>query len=388
MTMRKALLVAINLNNQTNFNKQVEECLNLCEAADIEIIQTITQSTNKLDPNTGIRSGKVLEVKEIVDANEDLEFVIFNSNLSFNIISNLEEQLEIDVMDRTNLILDIFSKRAKSKEAQIQTEMAQLKYGQRRIVKDKGNDGHMKGGGVNNRGAGEEKSELYKRLVDRRINELKRQLELLEERTDKEYEARNKTGVKKVALVGYSNAGKSSLMNCLLSINNKEEKVVYEKDQLFATLDTSARKIKYKNFEFVLFDTVGFVSNLPHTLIEAFKSTLKAVTNADLLIHVLDSSNEDNQTQKEITLETLKQIDASDIPTIEIYNKADLIENKNDGYLYVSSKTKEGIDELLNKIINHLYPNNVSEDILIPYSKLSLIDKFSKRIKYELVENN
>ncbi|MDO4199049.1 MAG: GTPase HflX [Erysipelotrichaceae bacterium] len=386
--MEKVILVAINVNNQPYFEEMIEECKALCDAADFRVVGVLSQASKKLDPNTGIRKGKIEEVKSMLQYH-NCETVVFYNNLTNSMISNLYERLEVDVMDRTSLILNIFSKRARSKEAQIQTEMASLKYEQKRIRKENAFSDKQRGGAFNNRGSGESQSETLKRQIESRLSDLRRELKEIETRKDKEYASRNKGGIKKVALVGYTNAGKSSLMNYLLRSNSKEEKSVYEMDQLFATLDTSARNIKYKNYEFILFDTVGFVSDLPHGLIDAFKSTLKAATNADLLLHVTDSSSKNRDLHKIVTMDTLKEIGADDIPMIEVYNKADLLENKEEtGGIYVSAWTGEGIEELLEKIVSMLYPKNEEKEILIPYKRLGVLNEYSSLMDYELVENN
>lgn len=386
--MEKAILVAINVDNQPYFEEMIEECKSLCDAAGFRVVRVLSQSSKRLDPNTGIRKGKIDEVKSALEYHHS-ELVIFYNNLTPSMVANLQDRLEVDVMDRTSLILNIFAKRARSKEAQIQTEMAALKYEQRKTIRESGDQDKQRGGAVNNRGSGENKGEIVKRQIESRLSDLRRQLKELEARKDKEYESRNRSGIKKVALVGYTNAGKSSLMNYLLRTNSKEDKSVYEEDQLFATLDTSARNIRYKNYEFILFDTVGFVSDLPHSLIDAFKSTLKAATNADLLLHVVDSSNPNHELHRIVTSETLKEIGADSIPMIEVNNKADLLEEDVEKQgLYVSAWTGEGIEGLLDKIVEMLYPKNEEVTVLIPYARLGILNEYSTLIDYELIENN
>jgi len=382
----QAILVAIKLKDNKNFEETLEECLRLTDAAQIEIVETIIQSSNNIDPNTALRSGKLEELKNKVEELGVGEVVFYN-NLNTNIVSNIKDYLEVDVIDRTSLILNIFSVRAKSKEAKIQTEIARLRYDMPQLIKDNMDSDKQRGGTLNNRGAGETRGTIIKRQMESRINDLKLELRRLEERKENEYQKRNKADLKKVALVGYTNAGKSSLMNNLLVRNEKADKSVLEKDQLFATLDTSIRNIKYKKYEFLLFDTVGFVSDLPHGLVEAFKSTLKAASYADLLVHVIDISNPNYKLQEQITLDTLKQIGADGIDMINAYNKCDLIEHHNDGDLYISCKSNEGIEELLDRIVDKLFPRNISKEILIPYSKLAIVDKYKTKAEFELIEN-
>lgn len=383
----KAVLVAIKLSDNKYFKETLDECLSLCDAANIEIINTVTQSSNSLDPNTALRKGKLDELKVLLEE-LDCDQVVFYNNLKTKVVSNIKDYLEADVMDRTSLILNIFSSRAKSKEAQIQTEIARLKYDMPQLLKDNMDSDKQRGGTVNNRGAGETRSVIIRRQMESRIQDLKEELKKLESRKDIEYQKRNKSDIKKVALVGYTNAGKSSLMNNLLRRNERSDKSVYEKDQLFATLDTSVRNIKYKKHEFLLFDTVGFVSDLPHDLIEAFKSTLKAANNADLLIHVIDGSNPNNKYHEITTLDTLKQIEADKIPMINVYNKCDLIDSSNNlNGLLISCKESIGIEELLDKIDLMLYPKEETKEVLIPYNKLSVLSDYKNSIETKLIEN-
>jgi len=383
----QAILVAIKLKDNKYFDETLLECQNLCEAANIELVQTMSQSANSLEPNIGLRKGKLDELKVLIEET-GVELVVFYNNLNTSIISNIKDYLEIEVIDRTALILNIFASRAKSKEAKIQTEIAQLKYNLPQLLKDNMDQDKQRGGTFNNRGAGETRSDIIKRQMEARINDLKTELKKLEARKDIEYEKRNKSALKKVALVGYTNAGKSSLMNNLLARNEKSNKSVFEKDMLFATLDTSIRNIAYKKHEFLLFDTVGFVSDLPHGLIDAFKSTLKAASYADLLIHVIDASNPNHHLHEQITLETLKQIGADNIQIIKVYNKCDLLDVKPDtDGIYISCVDNTGIDELLNTIDEILNPKHETIEIVIPYTKLAKVEKYRKLAEFNLIEN-
>jgi len=378
-----AILVGIKLNDNNNFEETLQECVNLCDACDIHIIQTITQASNYMDPNTALRKGKLDELKQLLQEN-DCHQVVFYNNLSTNVVSNIKDYLNEEVMDRTSLILHIFSLRARSKEAQIQTEIARLKYDMPQLLKANFDEDRQRGGTFNNRGAGENRSVIIRRMMESRINALKDELKKLEKRKDIEYLKRNKSELKKVALVGYTNAGKSSLMNTLLERCGKQEKAVLEKDQLFATLDTSVRRIIFKNYEFLLFDTVGFVSDLPHELVNAFKSTLKAAISADLLLHVIDVSNPNYKLQQQITLETLQQIGANNIPMINVFNKCDLLkEIPEDNLIYISCKNKKGIDKLLDTIVNTLNPRDIETTISVPYDKLMLLDKYKTKATFK-----
>lgn len=380
--MRKAILAAVKFDQNNYFDELIEECKNLCLACDIEVIGFIYQTSRSIDPNYGFRTGKLEELKNYIEE-KDPDLIVFYNNLSIHIVSNLEEYLNIEVCDRTKLILDIFSSRARSKEAIIQTEVARLKYQIPRAMKEFSNEDKARGGGFKNKGAGETRANLIKRKLEKKIYDLNEELKDLENRKAQQSSQREKTSIKKVALVGYTNAGKSSLMNTLLRLNNKDDKEVYEKDQLFATLDTSVRKIKYKNYEFLLFDTVGFVSDLPHELIEAFKSTLKAAKDADLLLHVMDVNNPNIELLKSITNKTLNEIGIGNVDVIEVYNKCDLLKERDNSTLQISCKTSEGIEKLLNTIVEKLYPNKLSEEIIIPYDKLNVLNKYRNVLSCE-----
>lgn len=385
--MKKAILAAVKFEQNNYFDELIEECKNLCLACDIEVIGFIYQTSRSIDPNYGFRTGKLEELKNYIEE-KDPDLVVFYNNLPIHIVSNLEEYLNIEVCDRTKLILDIFSSRARSKEAIIQTEVARLKYQIPRAMKEFSNEDKARGGGFKNKGVGETRANLIKRKLEKKIYDLNEELRDLENRKIQQSSQRERTSIKKVALVGYTNAGKSSLMNTLLRLNNKEDKEVYEKDQLFATLDTSVRKIKYKNYEFLLFDTVGFVSDLPHELIEAFKSTLKAAKDADLLLHVMDVSNPNIELLKSITNKTLNEIGIGNVDVIEVYNKCDLLKEKDNRTLQISCKTNEGIERLLDVVIEKLYPNTISEDILIPYDKLNILNQYRNVISCEKIQDD
>lgn len=382
----RTILAGINLKKMPDFDEKMEECKNLCKALGLDAVLTITQSANSFDPNTAFRKGKLEELKAAIEECEADEVVFMNS-LSASTIFHLEDYLNIRVIDRTALILDIFSKRAHSKEALIQTEMARLKYNLPKMLRDDGNSDRMRGGGVNNRGAGESRVEIVSRQMEKRIAELKKELDSLKERREEQGRKRNRSNKKKVALVGYTNAGKSSLMNCLLKGNDRSEKSVYAKDQLFATLDTAVRNISYKNYDFLLFDTVGFVSDLPHELIEAFSSTLEVVKEADLLLHVMDCSNPNYESQREITLSTLKRIGANEIPVLEVYNKCDLLEDDGPEGLKISCIKDLNIEELLKQVVAKLYPRTSKRCVLIPYQKLYLLNQYESFLDFVLIEH-
>lgn len=382
--MLKAILAGVNLG-QIDFDNMIEECIELCKASDIKIVEVVTQVSRSMDKETVFRKGKLEELKLAVEENE-AEAIVFLNNLSINVLPRIADYCGVDVIDRTTLILNIFSSRARTKEAFIQTEMARLKYNLPKYLRES-EDSERQRGGVKNKGTGETRAAVIKRKNADKIAELRKDLVKIEKERHEKANHRNKSMLKKVALVGYTNAGKSSLMNALLNINDKSDKQVYEEDMLFATLDTSVRKIKYRNYEFLLFDTVGFVSDLPHDLIEAFQSTLSAAKEADLLINVIDLTNQNHENQIEVTTKTLKEIGVHDTPIINAYNKVDAV-NKDYCYpIMISTKTLSGIEHLLDTVIEKIYPNEVTIKCLVPYSELGYVETYKNKTEIEIIEH-
>lgn len=381
--MRRAVLAAIRLDNNSYFDETIAECKKLCEAANIKIVASIIQTAHSLDPKTAFRSGKVQELNLLIKECA-CDLVVFYNNLSLSQVSSLSEAVPVEIMDRTNLILDIFETRASTKEAKLQTQMARLRYSLPAKLKDYVGEDRGRGGDMNNRGSGETRASVLKKDIQGRIAYLKKQLNELKKTANEKASRRNRSGLKKVALVGYTNAGKSSLMNLLLSENQKEAKQVLSKDQLFATLDTSVRQISIDNHDLLLYDTVGFVSDLPHELVEAFRSTLDSLKEADLLIHVLDASNPYYELQRNTTLNTLKEIGAGGIPLIDVYNKADLLAEEKEG-LCISCLNKEGIEELKQRIIKELFAQAITVKLFVPYHFMSLINEYYKQLSFTLL---
>jgi GTP-binding protein HflX len=282
------------------------------------------------------------------------------------------------------LILDIFAHRAKTKEAQLQVEVAKLQYMLPRLVGLRESLGRQSGGVGTNKGAGEKQLELDRRRIEENISVLNKELEELVAHRQTQRKQRKKNAIPVVSLVGYTNAGKSSIMNALIEMfHPTTEKQVLEKDMLFATLETSVRKIPLPdNKEFLLTDTVGFVSKLPHHLVKAFRSTLEEVVEADLLIHVVDFSNPNYEQQIEITDQTLNDIGIKEIPTIFAYNKADLTEidipQVNRDSVYMSVKNKVGIQELIDQIRGHVFVDYIRCEMLIPYDQGQLVSYFNE----------
>lgn len=392
---KRAIIVGIKTNNQKDFDYMMDELENLAHANNINISERLVQSLDKIHTGHYLGSGKIEELKEIA-AETDIDMVIFNDELSPYQIRNLEELLDMKVIDRTQLILDIFYKRAKTKEAKLQVEIARLQYElpRMRTSRDEKLDQQSGASGTANRGAGETKLEINYRTIKHRIQLLNKELENVIKERDVQRKQRKKNQIPVVSLVGYTNAGKSTIMNKFVNKFNKgESKEVFEKDMLFATLETSVRNITLPDKKkFLLTDTVGFVSNLPHHLIKAFRSTLEEAREADLLVHVVDYSSVHYENMIETTNSTLVKVGVKDIPVIYAYNKADLTDKEipaDEGDLiYISAKKDIGLDLLLEKIYEKIFRNYEKAVFLIPYNKGDIVSHFSENatvldIKYE-----
>ncbi|MGE7872545.1 GTPase HflX [Bacillus paramycoides] len=381
--LQRAVLVGVNLGNESDFAYSMEELENLAEACDVEVIGQVTQNLQRVNPSHYIGKGKIEEVAAYVKE-IDANMVIFNDELSPSQIRNLEEDLDCKVIDRTILILDIFAQRAKTKEAQLQVEVAHLQYMMPRLIGLRESLGRQSGGvGTKNKGVGEKKLELDRRKIEEQISVLNKDLEALVAQRQTQRKQRKKNEIPVVALVGYTNAGKSTTMNAMLEIyNGTEEKQVFEKDMLFATLETSVRNIDLQdNKSFLLTDTVGFVSKLPHHLVRAFRSTLEEVAEADLLIHVVDYANPNYEQLIDITNETLKKIGVENIPTIYAYNKSDMVDVEipkvQEDRVYLSAKKHVGIEELVEMIRSHIYKEYTKCEMLIPYDQGQVVSYFN-----------
>ena len=381
--LQRAVLVGVNVGNEDDFAYSMEELTNLAEACDVEVIGQVTQNLQRVNPSHYIGKGKIEEVAAYVQE-IDANMVIFNDELSPSQIRNLEEDLDCKVIDRTILILDIFAQRAKTKEAQLQVEVAHLQYMMPRLIGLRESLGRQSGGvGMKNKGVGEKKLELDRRKIEEQISVLNKDLEALVAQRQTQRKQRKKNEIPVVALVGYTNAGKSTTMNAMLEIyNGTEEKQVFEKDMLFATLETSVRNIDLPdNKSFLLTDTVGFVSKLPHHLVKAFRSTLEEVAEADLLIHVVDYANPNYEQLIDITNETLKKIGVENIPTIYAYNKSDMVDVEipkvQEDRVYLSAKKHVGIEELVEMIRSHIYKEYTKCEMLIPYDHGQVVAYFN-----------
>lgn len=379
--MEKAILVGVQLQQDLHFEYEMEELHNLAEACEVQVVGEVMQNLERIHPATYVGKGKVEEIKAFYEEAE-ANLIIFNDELSPSQIRNLEEELECKVIDRTMLILDIFSRRAKTREAQVQVELAQLQYMLPRLIglrASLGRQGGSSGGGFANRGAGETKLELDRRKIEDQLAKLRKELEHIRAQRETQRKQRTRTGTPVVSLVGYTNAGKSTIMNGLLAkMGQDEEKKVFEKDMLFATLETSVRKIVLEdNKHFLLSDTVGFVSKLPHHLVKAFRSTLEEARNSDLLLHVVDVSNAEYRHMMDVTNATLHEVGVENVPTLFIYNKSDLAgvpypKISGDG-LWISAKDGKGLGELLEVIKQYVFAGHVTCRMLIPYDKGDIV---------------
>lgn len=374
---KRGIIVGININNKNNFEESIIELKNLCIACDIEIVGEMEQNLKKINPTFYMGSGKIEELRDLIEE-MNAEIIVFNNELSASQIKNIEEEVKCSIIDRTALILDIFANRAKTREAKLQVEVARLQYELPRLIGANENLGRQSGGvGTKNRGAGETKLELDRRRIEDRIASLNKELEILKYQRNTQKNKRKKSSIPNVALVGYTNAGKSSVMNVLVEkFINKEDKKVFEKNMLFATLETYVRNIKlHNNKSFLLYDTVGFVGDLPHNLVKAFRSTLEEVCDADLLVHIIDISNPNYKNQIDVTNETLSQIGADNIPMIYVYNKIDLIDldKLDNNKILISAKRDIGIDRLIESICEKVFEDYIRFKLKIPYSEGKMI---------------
>lgn len=367
----RAILVGVQLDEDISYS--MEELWALAEAAGVDVAGEMIQNKERPNTATYIGKGKVDELAELC-GNMEADTVIFNDELSGMQLRNLEERLGVRVIDRTILILDIFASRAVSREGKLQVELAQLQYRLPRLT-GFGKSLSRLGAGIGTRGPGEKKLETDRRHISRRMDEIKKELLEVKGNRSTQRARRQKSGIPVVALVGYTNSGKSALMNRLLQMTAKEEKSVFEKDMLFATLDTAQRNVKFDtNQEFILIDTVGFVSKLPHSLVKAFKATLEEVTYADLLLHVVDVSYPDHDFHINVTNSVLKEIGAGEKDKLMIYNKIDIAEeislpHNGEEILYISATRGDNMERLVQRIKEKLFSDRVVVSMLVPYDR-------------------
>ena len=369
----RAILAAVSAGDEKETARSLAELAELAKTAKAEVAATLMQNRESAHPGTYLGSGKIEELAQMLELFE-ADTVICDDELSPAQLNNLQDLLKCKVLDRTLLILDIFAARARTGEGKIQVELAQLRYRASRLT-GLGKSLSRQGGGIGTRGPGEKKLETDRRLIGERIGVLKKELEEVKRHRDTLREGRRRGNLSTAAIVGYTNAGKSTLLNTLTGAG------VLEEDALFATLDPTTRvcELPLKG-KVLLTDTVGFIRKLPHHLVEAFKSTLEEAVYADIIIHVVDASNPEMDRQMEIVYETLDNLGAKDKPVITCFNKMDiappeviLFDPRASQTVHISAKTGEGLEELLSEIEKILLAGKLYIDRIYPYDKAGKI---------------
>ncbi|MCI5511884.1 MAG: GTPase HflX [Eubacterium sp.] len=371
--IERVILVGVQTSESDGMVQSLLELRELVETAGAVAVGTVMQSRETVHPGTYLGKGKLEELKELV-YDLDATGIVCDDELSPAQMNNLEQELECKVMDRTMVILDIFAGRARTSEGKIQVELAQLKYRAARLVGMRASLSRL-GGGIGTRGPGEKKLEMDRRLIHMRIGQLKSQLEEVQRHRDLIRTQREKNRTRVAAIVGYTNAGKSTLLNQLTGAD------VLEEDQLFATLDPTTRVLDLPGRQQILLtDTVGFIRKLPHHLIEAFKSTLEEAKYADLILHVVDASNSQKEEHMQVVYDTLRQLGVADKKVITLFNKQDLCEEKEqlrdfqaDHVLHISAKKKQGLEELKKLLEEVLLEDQIYVERLYPYEKAGMI---------------
>lgn len=378
--VEKVILLGVDVGDDTK--ESMKELADLVDTAGATVLESIIQSRERIHPGTYLGKGKIEEVRERIDK-LDATGVVCDDELTPAQLRNLEDLLDTKVMDRTMVILDIFAKRATTSEGKIQVELAQLKFSAARLIGLRSSLSRL-GGGIGTRGPGEKKLEMDRRLIHERISQLKAELKKVESHRELIRKSRDENLAFNVAIVGYTNAGKSTLLNKLTDAN------ILAEDKLFATLDPTTRKLKLgSGQEILVTDTVGFIRKLPHHLIEAFKSTLEEAKYANLLVHMVDASNEEASSQMLVVYDTLRSLDVVDKDIITVFNKTDLIKEGEelprdfhaDKILKMSAKTGEGIEDLKKTIENILQNQRVYLEHIFSYKdagKIALIRKFGE----------
>ena len=373
---KKAFLAGVNVN-EPNFEYYMTELDELAQANNFEVVGQASQNAENIVAGTYFGKGKVNEIKHLAQG-LGAKILIINDELTPTQIRNLESMTKLKVLDRTELILEIFSNRAKTRQAKLQVQLARLQYELPRLHPSENNLDQQRGssgssGGFANRGAGETKLELNRRTIGKQISAIKKELKEITKQEEIKSIRRNHSSLPKVALVGYTNAGKSTTMNNLLATftENFEKKQVFEKNMLFTTLDTSVRRIDLSDeSSFILSDTVGFISKLPHNLIESFKATLQEAKDADLLVNVVDSSDPNMVQMINTTKKVLSELGITNIPMITAYNKADLTSRnypqiEGDDILY-SAKDTNSIKLLTDLITKRIFANYEKIELVLP----------------------
>lgn len=386
----RVLLVGVQENDGDDTEESLQELAELAKTAGAEVVGTVIQKRERIHPGTYVGKGKIDEIRTLLNA-LDATGIICDDELSPVQMNHLQQELESKIMDRTLLILDIFASRAVTKEGKIQVELAQLRYRAVRLV-GLGSSLSKLGGGIGTRGPGEKKLEMDRRLIKERISQLKKELEHVKKHRELLREGRKKDRVMTAAIVGYTNAGKSTLLNTLTDAG------VLSEDKLFATLDPTTRLLELDGGQRIyLTDTVGFIRKLPHHLIEAFKSTLEEAKYADVILHVVDASNPQVEEQMFIVYETLRELGVKDKTIVTLFNKQDrlagneiLRDFKADYVLKISARTGLGLDELKNTLEKILIGNQIYIERVLDYKDagmLQLVRKYGQLIEEKYTEN-
>lgn len=375
----KVILVGVETGGDEPAESSLDELAELARTAGAEVAGRLIQSRESIHPGTYIGKGKLLELKDLL-WETDATGIICDDELTSTQLGSLESELSCKVIDRTLLILDIFAARAVSGEGKIQVELAQLRYRASRLT-GLGKSLSRLGGGIGTRGPGEKKLEMDRRLIRERISRLKRELKDVEKHRELIRSQRKQSGLKTAALVGYTSAGKSSLLNALTDAG------ILEDAMLFSTLDTTTRSLMLDNTqEILLTDTVGFIRKLPHHLVEAFKSTLEEARYADIILHVVDASNPNMDMQMHVVYETLRELGAEGKPVITLFNKQDLL--KEEGYqrdfqaeysIPVSAKTGQGLEELKRALLDVIRRNQIYVERMYDFSEAGKIQLIRTR---------
>ncbi len=376
----KAILIGVEYDHMYyDLNISMNELKDLAYACHIEVKDTVIQKLTKISPQYYIGKGKVLEIKAMLDKDD---MIIFNEELSPLQVKNLTDILDVEVSDRSDLILRIFESRAQTKEAKLQVQIARLQYLLPRLAGMK-EELYSQQGGSGFRGSGEKQIELDRRIIHRQLLTARRELEVIVKQRQTQRRLRKRNQEKVVCLVGYTNSGKSSLLNYFT------QKKVFQEDMLFASLQTASRQVLLKGkYSIIMSDTVGFINQLPHHLVQAFRSTLAEVKEADLLVHVIDSSSNYSDQQIETTLNVLETLGVQDTPMIYVYNKID--KNKytfiqlREPSIYISVKEQINLKELEDLIIQTLFKDYELIELFIPYNQGSLFQEIQH--KYEMVQ--
>ena len=375
----RVVLIGVSEQDGDDAEDSVEELKELVKTAGATVVGTLIQKREKIHPGTYVGTGKVAEIAELVEST-GATGIVCDDELSPAQLKNLEMMLDTKVMDRTLIILDIFAARATTSEGKIQVELAQLKYRMSRLT-GLGRSMSRLGGGIGTRGPGEKKLEIDRRLINDRIAQLNRELKEVKRHREITRAKREKNQMPVVAIVGYTNAGKSTLLNHLT------DAMVLEEDKLFATLDPTTRTLELPGHQEVLLtDTVGFIRKLPHHLIQAFRSTLEEAKYADYIFHVVDASNPQREKQMHITYQTLDDLEVKDKTIVTLFNKQDLRTDdeplhdfRADYVLNISAGKNEGLEEIKTLLAEILRENKVYIERIMPYDKAGLIQLIRKQ---------